>query len=218
MNHLPAAFTDVCITDAMAWVTKEGNRLFADTPFKLTWKIYHDALPQWWEKGAQEFMTEQGFADWQWRSNSATNLLVAKYYMNKLMGDSPELMPLDSSLFNDLIEGVTIHVVGTTTLPKGERYSMGLPDDAWRTMCEVWSRAPSSERIIEDIDRFKKAVEKIIAAEGCYVEEYDARHGHRKSMQKAVKGGGVQHFGGGYADREGDGGDEGVCVVLGGAN
>ena len=56
-------------------------------------------------------------------------------------------------------------------------------------MCEVWSRAPSSERIIEDIDRFKKAVEKIIAAEGCYVEEYDARHGHRKSMQKAVKGG-----------------------------
>ena len=138
--------------------------------------------------------------------------------MNKLMGDSPELMPLDSSLFNDLIEGVALHVVGTTTLPKGERYSMGLPDDAWRTMCEVWSRAPSSERIIEDIDRFKKAVEKIIAAEGCYVEEYDARHGHRKSMQKAVKGGGVQHFGGGYADREGDGGDEGACVVVGGAN
>ena len=80
------------------------------------------------------------------------------------------------------------------TLPKGERYSMGLPDDAWRTMCEVWSRAPSSERIIEDIDWFKKAVEKIIAAEGCYVEEYDARHGHRKSMQKAVKGGGRSTF------------------------
>ena len=104
------------------------------------------------------------------------------------------------------------------TLPKGERYSMGLPNDAWRTMCEVWSRAPSSERIIEDIDRFKKAVERIIAAEGCYVEEYDARHGHRKSMQKAVNGGGVQHFGGEYADREGDGGDEGACVVVGGAN
>ena len=98
-------------------------------------------------------------------------------------------MPLDSSLFNDLIEGVALHVVGTTMLPKGERYSMGPPDDAWRTMCEVWSRAPSSERIIEDIDRFKKAVEKIIAAEGCYVEEFDACHGHRKSMQKVMKGG-----------------------------
>ena len=182
MNHLPAAFTEVSITDVTAWVIKEGNRLFADTPFKSTWKIYHDALPQWWEKGAHVFMTEHGFADQQWRSNSATNLLVVNYYMNKLMGDSPELMPLDSSLFNDLIEGVALHVVGTTTLPKGERYLMGLTDDAWRTMCEVWSRAPSSERIIEDIDRFKKAVEKIIVAEGSYVEEYDARHGHRKSM------------------------------------
>ena len=105
------------------------------------------------------------------------------------MGDSPELMPLDSSLFNDLIEGVALHVVGSTTLEKGKRYSMGLPNDAWRTMCEVWEKAPSSARVIQDVDRFLVALRKIIAAEGCYVEEFDARHGHRRAMQKAVKGG-----------------------------
>ena len=98
-------------------------------------------------------------------------------------------MPFDSSLFNDFIEGVALHVVGTTMLAKGERYLMGLPDDVWRTMCEVWARAPSLARIIQDVNRFKVALRNIIAAEGCYVEEYDARHGHRKAMQKAVKGG-----------------------------
>lgn len=74
-------------------------------------------------------MTEQGFADQQWKLKNITNLLVAKHYINKLMDDSPELMPLNSSLFNSLIKGVALHVVGTTTLAKGERYSMGLPDD-----------------------------------------------------------------------------------------
>ena len=183
-------------TKAAPEVIKEGNRLFRDMPFKDTWKVYHDALPQWWEKGAQAFMEEQGFKDRQWRCNGFTNLLVAKYYRNKLMGDSPELMPLDSSLFNDLIEGVALHVVGSTTLEKGKRYLMGLPNDAWRTMCEVWEKAPSSARVIQDVDRFLVALHKIIAAEGCYVEEYDAHHGHRKAMQKAVKGGGgVQHYG-----------------------
>ena len=134
-------------------------------------------------------MEEQGFKDRQWTSNGFTNLFVAKYYHNKLMGNSPELMPLDSSLFSDLIEGVALRVVGTTTLAKGERYLMEFPDDSWRTMCEVLSRAPSLVRIIQDVNRFKVALRNIIAAEGCYVEEYDARHGHRKAMQKAVKGG-----------------------------
>ena len=36
----------------------------------------------------------------------ATNDDVTSHYKNKLMGDSPELMPLDSSLFGDLVESV----------------------------------------------------------------------------------------------------------------
>ena len=35
-----------------------------------------------------------------------TNCRVAAHYRGKLMGDSPELMPLNSSLFDDLIEKV----------------------------------------------------------------------------------------------------------------
>ena len=127
-------------------------------------------------------MEEQGFKDWKWKSNRFTNILVAKYYRNKLMDDSPELMPRDSSLFNNLIEGVALHVVGTTTLVKGGSYLMGLSDDACRTMCEVWSRALSLMWIIQNVDRSKVALRKIIAAEGCYVEEYNTRHGQGEAM------------------------------------
>jgi hypothetical protein len=54
---------------------------------------------------------------------------VLKYYLGKLMGDSPELMPLDSSLFNDLIESVAKHVCSTFQLDKDhpEKYSMATP-------------------------------------------------------------------------------------------
>ena len=119
----------------------------------------------------------------------ATNDLVVRYYKDRLMGDSPELMPLDSSLFNDFIEGIAMNVVATGLMERGIKYSMGLPDDAWRTMCAVWETTPTSCRIMQDIDRFSKALDNIIAAEGSYMEEYDGRHGHRRAMQKAVQGG-----------------------------
>ena len=44
-------------------VIAEGNRLFRDTRYADTWVIYHDALPQWWETAAQEYMASKGFAE-----------------------------------------------------------------------------------------------------------------------------------------------------------
>ena len=82
-----------------------------------------------------------------------------------------------------------IGVVATGALEKGKRYSMGLPDEAWRTMTETWKKAPIERRVIQDIDRFEKALDRIIEEDGAYVEEWDVRHGHRKATQQAVKGG-----------------------------
>ena len=45
------------------------------------------------------YITERGFAHLQWRASGQTNDFIAKYYRNKLMGDSPELMTLDSCLY-----------------------------------------------------------------------------------------------------------------------
>ena len=147
-------------------------------------------------------MKERGFYDRQWKASGDTNEKNAKRYNNKLMGDSPELMPLDSSLLGDLIEAIALNVVATGTHNQGERYSMGTPNEAWRTMSEVWEQSPTEERIIQDIDRFRVALKKNIAAEGTYVEEYDGRKGHRKATQKAIKGGSlIMTPGGVLADR-----------------
>ena len=104
------------------------------------------------------------------------------------MGDSPELMPLDSSLFSDHIENVAKLVVYTAKLPEEERYTMGTPDKAWRTMVAAWSQL-SPERIIEDVSRFRGVLDKIIAAEGAYVADQDLRNGHRRLMRRLVRGG-----------------------------
>ena len=107
------------------------------------------------------------------------------------MGDSPELMPLDSSLFGDLIEKVALLVVSTAHMEGDEKYTMATPDEVWRTMVAAWELIPE-ERIREDIGRFRSAVNAIVAADGAYVEDRDLRDGHRKVMQDLVRGGALR--------------------------
>ena len=117
-----------------------------------------------------------------------TNDQVTSHYRGKLMGDSLELMPLDSSLFGDLIESVAWLVVSTKRNDDDSRYSMATPDACWRTMTAAWELV-RPERIVQDIDRFVVALDAIIAADGAYVEDFDLRDGHRKVMQRLVRGG-----------------------------
>eukprot|EP01048_Picozoa_sp_COSAG05_P004378 COSAG05_NODE_232_length_13313_cov_677.565991_9_plen_511_part_00 len=116
-QHLPKAFKYVCITDIMDRVIAEGNRIFEGSTHAHDWCIYHDRLSQWWEKDAQAYLAAKGFAHRQWRAAAWTNDVLTKYYKDMLMGDSPELMPLDSSLFNDLIEAIAKHVIATYHIP-----------------------------------------------------------------------------------------------------
>ena len=104
------------------------------------------------------------------------------------MGDSPELMPLDSSLFSDHIENVARLVVYTAKLPVEKRYIFGTPGEAWRTIVTAWSQL-SKERIIQDVGRFSGVLDAIIAADGTYVADKDLRNGHRRLMRRLVRGG-----------------------------
>ena len=200
-NHLPQSLGVTSIKELIDHVIDEGNRLFADTRYKNSWVIYHDALPQWWEATAQAHIASRGFAERQWRARGETNAAVHRRFKDKLMGDSPELMPLDSSLFGDQIEKVAWLVMMTAALEKEKRFSMGTPDEAWRTMVAAWDLVPEA-RIAEDIERFVTALEAIIAAKGAYVEDMDLRNGHRKVMQRLVRGGAVREDGGNRAATE----------------
>ena len=140
-----------------------------------------------WEKATQDYLASRGFADCQWKSNADTELLIPERYAGKLIGDSPELLPLDSSLFSDHIKNVAKLVVYTSRLPAGERFTMATPDEAWRTMVHAWTKL-DPERIIADVMRFRHVLDKIIEADGAYVSDKDLRNGHRRAMRRLVRG------------------------------
>mgnify|MGYP007058521207 FL=1 len=79
-------------------------------------------------------------------------------------------------------------VVYRAKLPVGKRYTMGTPDETWRTIVAAWSQL-DAERIVQDVMRFSDVLDSIIAADGAYVADKDLRNGHRQLMRRLVRGG-----------------------------
>ena len=77
-----------------------------------------------------------------------------------------------------MIEGIALNIVATGSMRRGSRYSMGLPDDVWRKITVVWDTTPSLCRVIQYIDRFRKALDHIIEDKGSYMEDYGFPHGN----------------------------------------
>ena len=57
-------------------------------------------------------------------------------------------------------------------------------------------------RIVADVSRFTVALDAIIANRGAYVADHDLRNGHRRVMQRLVRGGALQGVSGGRAATE----------------
>ena len=193
------AMCNVC--DIMDHVIAEGNRLFRGTPFEHCWVIYHDALSQWWSKGAQDYIetTYPGFATRQCRGLGHTN--EGTSYEGKLPGDTPEYMPLDSNLFSDLEVSVRWNVAATFELPRDhpDKFDLTTPTSAWSAVKRSWKYAPVSARIVEDIERVFDAIEDVIEADGCAVDFKKLRHGrreeeHRRSARRARARKSHKHF------------------------
>jgi len=116
-----------------------------------------------------------------------TNSAVAAHYRNKLVGDSPELCPLDSNLFLDFEFAMCQNLAYTHWLPhnaEGKFLACGAKE-VQDLMERTWAHdgAVRDERIVEDICRFPAALEAIIAAKGAKVEHLDNRQGRRRSRK-----------------------------------
>ena len=64
------------------------------------------------------------------------------------------------------------------------RFCVGTPEELSRTMERVWQVCPASERIVQDIRRFPRALERIVECKGAKVPELDRRHGRRAAAPK----------------------------------
>jgi curved DNA-binding protein CbpA len=166
-------------------IIAEGDKAYAGTPYAGSWVIGHDALSQFTEKGAQEYLARRGFGPGrllgpQGSTNEGTR------YERRSVGDSPELMPLDSNLFSDLVYGVKMHRAATWSLPPEDplKFKYGTHAEVATSLRRTWEMCPTSDRIVEDIQRFPGALDKIIAAQGAYVPELCKRTGRRTRVTR----------------------------------
>ena len=91
--------------------------------------IMHDGLSQWWEKEAQEYMEMLGFKDRQIKCLPPAN--EGNRYAGKLVGNRPELMPLDAHLFSDFTFSFWFHCSVTSLLAPEDprRFNCGTPKE-----------------------------------------------------------------------------------------
>ena len=177
----------MCVTELMQHAIDQGNLLFADTPYHDSWFIFHDNLSSWWEEGAQAWLEEQGFRDRQVRAWGETNREFYRYH-ECLVGNSPEMCPLDFHLFEDLEYAILQYIICTSSLPDGhpDKYQGGTPLQLSKTVRAAWKNNPTSARIVEDVTRWPVVLRKIIEANGTFVPDLNMQH-HGCSKRKTAR-------------------------------
>ena len=101
-------------------------------------------------------------------------------FFGRPVGNSPELMPMDATLNKDVDDGVRYHVALTYNLAHDDpkKFSLSTPKRGSSAYLRVWEQCPPSNRIIEDTDKFLKALTKISNANGVAITDVP-RKGHR---------------------------------------
>ena len=84
---------------------------------------------------------------------------------------------------------IDFHVALTYKLSRDNplKFQLGTPREAFRCMERCWEVEPTNKRVLEDIQGWEFAIDKIIDACGCVVHGLALRHGHRD--QNGRKGG-----------------------------
>ena len=150
--------------------------------------FYHDALTQLKCKRTKEWMQAKGYLK-RWIL-PVKDLNANTQYAGRPVGNSPELMPLDCSLFKDVDEAVARHIAVTCWIPKdhpsyNKRFSRSSTvisrSTYFRILDPVNGVAPTSRRIIHDVNEcFTEHIRAIHKAKGCCVRGLGSRSGKRK--------------------------------------
>ena len=188
----------VCITSLVQHVYDESKALMVGTKHEDDWLFYHDALSLMTAKDCIAWMKDKNIhAIWllpMLDCNAGTP------YEGKPVGNSPELMPLDNSLNQDLHESVRQHVALTQSLDNDDvnKFDISTPRRGSRAYHRVWNSpeaegaigsAVSSRRIVQDTNKVLQALFIIRDNNGAAVEGLASRQGHRDMKTVAVQAG-----------------------------
>jgi hypothetical protein len=181
---------NVCITDMIEHIYKESELVFKGTIHQNDWWFWHDALSLMTAKDTIAWMKEKGyFSRWLLPELDLYRDFpeVKKRYNDRPIGDTPESMPLDNNLNQDLHTDVNRQIAATMMLEEDDirKFSTSTPNRLTDAYLRVWeSVGPTSKRIIEDVLKVGPSWEEIRQNKGSYVDNVH-RSGKRQQM-KAV--------------------------------
>ena len=174
-----------CVTELIDHMVIESKKAYVGTDREGDFLIYHDALSVFTETEAQAYLASQ-YPDMAGRfiaSVGTTNQGTS--YHGRCVGDSPELCRgLDSHGFADLDYAVSFCCSLASVYPRDDerrrRWNQGTKKQLFGVMEAVWLNvAPTSERIIEDLEYLPTVVKKIIEYDGAVVPDEVIRSGRR---------------------------------------
>ena len=167
-----------------------------DTINKDKWYFYHDALSLMTCADSIEWMKKEGiYKHWLLPCNG---LNEGTDYSDKPTGNSPEFMPLDCSLFQDIYLALSRHIIYTGCLDKNDpkKFSFSSLQKATHSFSRLWTGYdknqenanegyPSSERIMQDIEKIVTSLKTVHDAKGIAVQGL----GNRSGIRYTPKGG-----------------------------
>ena len=187
----------VCVTQLVEHIVTESAKLFIGTQFEDSWVFYHDALSLMTGNDTVEWMRQN---DYLKRWILPVNELhqddpTLSAYCHRPVGNSPENMPWDSSLNQDVHAAVQRHVLLTLKLAVDDKrkFDLSTPKRGSSAYHRILEVVPGSRRIIHDVDKVFESMEIVRLALGVHCPGVGSRNygiRHIPVVKKRSGGGG----------------------------
>ena len=185
----------VSVADLVDHIVAESEAVMAGTMHQGDWVFYHDALSLMTAKKTIQYMEDKGVLKrWLLPMNGLLKDQGGlRNYWDRPPGDSPELMPLDNNLNQDIHAAVRIHTLLTRHLKKEDerKFSIATPKLGSSAYKRLWQPTvpdgedpknwgcPNSRRIVQDCQLWTEALKAIYDKKGC-LTDFAKRRGKRE--------------------------------------
>ena len=195
-NKMSGMRGKVCVTHLVQHIDKTTKAAYKGTKYESTYLWSHDALTQMFDQTCIEWMKKERYYErWLkpemgiseevfWQKEGV--LEVSRRYNGRPVGNSPELMPLDNSLFRDFRASLNLHIGLTAHLPDTDvrKFCKSTPNRLDEAVRKIWHPetgiSPRPNRIVQDISRITSACMQIVQFGGGEVPGLAERNGHRR--------------------------------------
>ena len=179
------------IKDLLRKVYDASEKVFKGTLFEDEWLFYHDTLSLMTATSTIRWMKEVNiYKRWLLSKN---NLNGGTTYSGRPVGNSPEFMPLDNALNDDIQQSLSLYCAITLKLDNNDKrkFSMRTPNETSKGIRRIFQegKVPSSNRILQDINNDVITFRTVFQHQGRMVPGLANRSGHRNHAASKTKSG-----------------------------